>query len=69
MNLKDFMILVNDCPNIVQVHKSYTVNMKHIYRINKDTINMLDESSKNIVSLGRRQRKDFIKKYEEYTLL
>lgn len=69
MNLKDFMSLVNDCSNIVRVHKSYAVNMNHIYRINKDTINILDDSSKNMVSLGRRQRKDFIKKYEEYTLL
>ena len=69
MNLRDFMILVEECPNLIQIHKSYAINMNYIYKINENTINILDVSSKYTVPLARRYKKMFKKQYEEFILL
>ena len=47
MTLKKFMEQVKQAHCFIQIHRSYAINMKYIYRIDKNHINMVDEESKN----------------------
>lgn len=66
LSLKKFFMMIKNVEWFVQTHKAYAVNLNYVYKINNDSINMLDELSKNEVQLGRRYKKEFKKKFKEY---
>lgn len=46
MTLKKFMEQVKQAHCFIQIHRSYAINMKYIYRIDKNHINMVNEERK-----------------------
>ena len=68
MTMHEFIDLTKDWTNIVQVHKSYIVNMDYINEIKEDSVYILNDSINNRIPLARRKRKNFIWRYEKYLL-
>lgn len=63
--LKSLLSILKTNSNFVQIHKSYVINLKHVYTYNKGKVILLN---KTIINIGRKYIKEFDKKYKEYLL-
>ena len=52
----------------IQIHRSYAINMKYIYRIDKNHINMVNEESKNELEIGRKYKKEVNEAFRNYLM-
>ena len=68
MTLKKFMEQVKQAHCFIQIHRSYAINMKYIYRIDKNHINMVNEESKNELEIGRKYKKEVNKAFRNYLM-
>ena len=68
MTLKKFMEQVKQAHCFIQIHRSYAINMKYIYRIDKNHINMVDEESKNDLEIGRKYKKEVNEAFRQYLM-
>lgn len=68
MTLKKFMEQVKQAHCFIQIHRSYAINMKYIYRIDKNHINMVDEESKNELEIGRKYKKEVNEAFRNYLM-
>ena len=48
--------------------RSYAINMKYIYRIDKNHINMVNEESKNELEIGRKYKKEVNEAFRNYLM-
>ena len=68
MTLKKFMEQVKQAHCFIQIHRSYAINMKYIYRIDKNHINMVNEESKNELEIGRKYKKEVNEAFRNYLM-
>lgn len=68
MTLKKFMEQVKQAHCFIQIHRSYAINMKYIYRIDKNRINMVNEESKNELEIGRKYKKEVNEAFRNYLM-
>lgn len=68
MTLKKFMEQVKQAHCFIQIHRSYAINMKYIYRIDKNYINMVNEESKNELEIGRKYKKEVNEAFRNYLM-
>lgn len=68
MTLKKFMEQVKPAHCFIQIHRSYAINMKYIYRIDKNHINMVNEESKNELEIGRKYKKEVNEAFRNYLM-
>ena len=68
MTLKKFLEQVKQTRSFIQIHRSYAINMKYIYRLDKNHINMLNEESKNELEIGRKYKKEINEAFRNYLM-
>lgn len=67
--LKEFLNKVDKLKCFVQVHRAYAVNMNYIYRVDKDSLYLLNDDSKNEIHMSKKYKKNFKKELKEFLLL
>ena len=68
MTLKKFLEQVQSTNSFIQIHRSYAVNMKHIFKINKNHVNMINEESINELEIGRKYKKEIHEAFRKYLM-